>query len=87
MQFHWIKPIGDGRKDGFDGCRVGIPEGDRCVGHWEGGSCRNRDAMLGSGAFRHRHGDADIGIVGVGGKSFGAVENPVVAGFHRGGAG
>ena len=37
------------------------------------------DAVLGGGAVGDGHGDADIGIVGVGGESFGAVEEPGIA--------
>src|SRR5262249_46631492 len=37
------------------------------------------DAMLGSGPVGHRHCDAYIGVVGVGGEGLGSVEGPTFA--------
>ena len=42
--------------------------------------------MGGGCAVRHRHADADVRVVRIGGEGFRAVEDPFVAVAHRGGA-
>ena len=44
------------------------------------------DAVLRGGAVGHRHADANIGVVRVGGERLRAVEHPAIAVANRGGA-